>query len=472
MSKDINNDKNKKGQPLQKEYSENGNIAYAEQLSRMNDELRTPLSSLMGTLELLMNTKLDSIQEDYIHNMHLASENLMGVFNNILDISLIETNRMQLKKESFNPKILIEDISLHYASSVEQKEIKIITDISQDIPNTLIADSVHIKQILENLLSNAIKYSRLGTDILILAKIEEISDCTANFIVEVTDKGIGMSEKFQKIVFEKFNQSIQGGVNNFAGTGLGLTLCKQLLKRMGGDIQVKSKKGKGSTFTFSLPVTIKDETNVNKKKRPPFLSKILLIDADKLSNKNIALYLKSWKMTCSCVDYGIEGFKAIQKADLKKKPFDIVIINKNLPILSPESLISMIRTGNINQKPMILVIQSQNSKIKCKCNKILTLPYRINDLHNALLELEKNIEEEKSTSVIKQKENKVFYNILLVEDDDLNQEVEKMMLQKLNCEVSVASNGDEAIQQSKKQHYDLILMDIQMPGISGLEASK
>ncbi|MBN2694290.1 PAS domain S-box protein [bacterium] len=487
----------------------------SEFLSNMSHEIRTPLNGVIGYSEILKSTELSLTQQQYLDNILISANSLMGVINDILDFSKIEAGKIELELIEFDIVELLEQCCDIVKFQSAKKGVELLLNIQQNIPQIVIVDPIRVKQVIINLLSNAIKFTSKG-EVELGVKFEKINENSGKYFFYVRDTGIGISEEQGRKLFKAFSQADSSTTRKYGGTGLGLTISNLLVEKMGGKIGFESVQNRGSKFFFSINTKFSSTDFIENKLN---IHRVLVVDDNDKNREILKLSLENWNIDVFESDNGISALKMIESGE----KLDAVIIDYHMPYLDGLETIKKIREQlNINEikLPIILFHSSNDSKeLKEECKKIgvkytLTKPIKSKELFNYLknIELQKddllkietdfkdkkittkkidsldslnslsidtefsiNLSNNSSSQLV---ENRTDFNnnqikILIVEDVLIGRELAKIFVESVleSAQIFEASNGLEAIDIVKNNSVDLILMDVQMPEMDGLEAT-
>lgn len=466
-----------------KEKADLANKAKSDFLANMSHEIRTPLNAIIGLTHLMENTNLSNKQKDYIKKINQAGYNLLGIVNDILDFSKIEAGKLTLEKIEFNLDEVIDNISNIIGIKAKDKNLELIILRESDVPIYLIGDPLRLGQVLINLGNNAVKFTNEGEISIEIKKKEEFED-EVMIEIKVEDTGIGMDEEKIKDIFAPFVQSDTSTTRKFGGTGLGLSICKKIVSMMKGQIYANCKVSQGCTFTF----TAKFEKQKNLKQEKYSINekiknaKILLVDDNFHVLEVLRKYIDEFGLEVICKSSAQQAMNEIfRNAKEENKNYDIVFLNWKMKDMNGLELASIIMASdNIKIKPKIVMMTSYDKEEliefvnKFNLNGVIVKPINQSTLFNVINEqLDQhyisNKDVEKPDIVKTNFEGK---KILLVEDNLINQQVAKEILESRNIKVEIANDGLEAIEKLKKSDFDLILMDIQMPNLDGYETTK
>ncbi len=442
-------------------------------IANMSHELRTPLNSIIGLTELLLKESKD-FKDDVVEKLKIintSGKQLLNIINDILDLSKIESGKIDIEKEKFNIREIIEYVSSIIKPQCENKNLKLNVNLS--IKNPFVeSDRYKITQILLNVLSNAVKYTEKGHIDLIIKEEKDY------FIFEVKDTGIGIPEKAINEIFEPYFSL--GKKLNIQGTGLGLPLTKKLVVLLGGKINVKSKVGEGTTITITIPRKLKEVSTIKRKKEeektiiPIKLSdkpKILIADDDLLTLHELTKLIKEISDTIEIIT-ATDGLFA--KKVLEKENINLILLDLDMPKLSGYNLLDYIKEKNMNVNVIIVTALDVDNSLLQNYPVIKAIFIKGKDnrlyLKNLLTKFFKHDGFEKEEISEKPKIiSKDFYNILVVEDNFANRYLIKEILKSYNLKIDEAENGKEALEKLSKKKYDIVLLDIQMPVMNGYE---
>ena len=447
------------------------NNAKSEFLANMSHEIRTPLSGIIGFTELLQDTKLSSQQKDYSSTIHKSSKHLLAIINDVLDLSKIEAGKTEIATSQFNLIDIIEDIINLLSTSALEKNIELLYRIEKDVPTIIHSDPFRIHQILTNLIGNSIKFTGKGYVYLQVTK-GEIKDAENSIRFTVSDTGLGMSNIVKKRLFKAFTQADTSITRRFGGTGLGLVISRKLTVLMHGEIGFDSTEGEGSTFWFSVPVKIVDIEPVKSELSG---KNIAFISNHFIAKQAYKTLFTNWG--CKVNDYPLESIDDLKTID---KENDIVIT-----FLSRKEINNHVITkgmGNISlTKPSLLIASTRSH------SELRNLQQHIFD--NAVFTSEKSeiikqklinslskIDQQDDTAIHDSNEMKSSYwsniNIMVVDDNDVNLRLAEIILHKHKARVTTAHSGAQAIDCASLNSFDIIFMDLHMPGLDGYETTQ
>lgn len=450
-------------------------------------EIRTPVQTVIGTLDLLSDTRLNKEQIEYVRQIRYGADVLLALVNDILDFSKLKSHKLLIENIPYNVKTLTENVAHIIGIEAYNKEIEVVTDIDySDIPDTVSGDPTRIQQILLNLLKNAVKFTNCGYIHLELTRQNE------DLLFQVTDSGIGVSEDKMDSLFKSYYQGDSSFTRKYGGSGLGLAICKLLVKKMNGSIGVKKNPYGGSIFWFTVPLKteISENSLIPASYVPPVpaTTKILIVDDSNLVRKSLAHQLNSIGLqNIQTSSNGEEAFLKMQYAEQLGNPFEIVFIDMIMPVVEGWHLASKIKNSPPLEKTKLYMLVPEGQMGREAKMKLLDWfagylykPIRREKLDALLIDTNGEIPSAKMLDVIEENKNLDKKNelikgikILVAEDHPVNREILVQFLKKFGATIFQAENGMQALNLiSKNPEIQIIFMDIQMPVLNGTEATR
>ncbi len=454
-------------------------------VANISHEIRTPMNAILNMAHLCLHTQPTAQQQDYLEKIHGAAQALLHIINDVLDFSKIEAGKITLEKITFHLDNVMSDLSTLVMSKATSKQIEVIFATARGVPRSLVGDPTRLGQVLLNLVSNAIKFTEQGEIILTVERVQE-SEAEITLLFTIKDTGIGMTPEQLERLFQAFSQADNSTTRKYGGTGLGLVISKHLVEVMGGTLRVESRPQEGSSFSFTARFGLTETNRRRTLELPEDIrqKRVLVIDDNCSSQKMLRTALESFSFQVSSAQSGLDGLQMLEEAIHQNNPFDLLLLDWFMPGLDGLNTLRCLHAfGHVRTIPVVLMLpMTEQVAVEQELAEIqpgacLHKPVQISTLFDTVMQLFGKqgalpILSQRVLTQTRPNQSIAGARVLAVEDNEVNQQVIRALLQMAGVVVEMAADGHQAVEMATSGHFEMVLMDLQLPILDGLQATR
>ncbi|TWT76102.1 Signal transduction histidine-protein kinase BarA [Posidoniimonas polymericola] len=460
--------------------AQEANAAKSRFLANASHELRTPMNAIVGMTALALEEDISHELRDYLETIRDSADSMLHLVNDVLDLAKFESDGFELEEVPFDPRELSESAIKVLGTAAHAKGLELVCHVAPDVPTAVIGDPMRLRQVLTNLLGNSIKFTAAGEVVVDVSPVSiEKKRCKLQFSVK--DSGIGISDKDQERIFKPFTQVDGATTRRYSGTGLGLTITQHLIDCFGSQLELESQPGVGSRFTFclTLPLASKPEDTVSRATEKLRGMTVLVVDDNQASRDTLTEQFAAWGMRPAIASSGREAMRLVEKSLDKNSPFDLAVVDALMPGLDGFTVASKIEGDErISTKPIIMASTTDRLEFSRRCAEAGAAAYIQKPISQS--QLLSAVVQASGVASLDGPPRKALFDaptceklrVLLVEDTPANRKVAQRVLSKRGHEIEVAVNGREALDLFRKEEFDVVLMDVQMPIMDGYQATE